>query len=445
MTINRIANTARLALAGCAFAACVLSSPAQQPARHTVDLTVVKPEMVGFSSERLERLHALMQQAVDQKQVAGVVTILARHGKVIDYRTYGQRDMATASPMTKAVIFRDFSMTKPVTGVAMMILYEQGKWLPSDPISKFIPEFAHLKVYKGVDADGKMIVVDPDHAPTMRELMSHTAGFTYGSFGNTPVDAMVRDQHLFASKNLQEMIDKLAKLPLLYQPGKGWTYSVSMDIEGYIVEKLSGQPLPVFMRDHIFTPLGMKDAGFYVPAGKRARFTTLYRSDAQGNLVTDPTGGGLSGDYTAEPTMASGGGGMVSTAEDYYRFAQMLANRGELDGKRILAPATVKLMSSNHVPLSLLTGEFGIGLQTLRPGFGYGYNCAVVFDPSEANLPEGKGTFFWDGAAGTWFWIDPANDVVFIGMIQRMFGPGMPNLEYLSRSVVYQALVDPAK
>ena len=149
--------------------------------------------------------------------------------------------------------------------------------------------------------------------------------------------------------------------------------------------------------------------------------------------------------YGNEPTMPSGGGGMVSTAEDYYRFAQMLADGGELNGVRILAPATVKLMSSNHLPASLLTGEFGIGSQQMRPGFGYGYDCAVVFDPPEANLPEGKGTFFWDGAAGTWFWIDPTNDVVFIGMIQRLLGPASPNLEYESRSVVYQALVDPAK
>ena len=445
MRTDRTAKIARMMMAGFVLALGIHSAHAQQPARHAVDLTAVKPETVGFSSARLENLHALMQQAVDQKQIAGIVTILARHGKVVDYRTYGQRDMASGAPMTQDAIFRDFSMTKPVTGVAMMILYEQGKWLPSDPIAKFIPEFAHLKVFKGVDADGKMILVDPDQAPTMRELMTHTAGFTYGIFGSAPVDAMYRDQHVLGSKNLQEMIDKLAKIPLLYQPGKGWTYSVSMDIEGYIVEKLSGQPLPVFMRDHIFTPLGMKDAGFYVPEAKRKRFTTLYRSDAQGNLISDATGPGSSGDYAAEPTMPSGGGGMVSTAEDYYRFAQMLANGGELDGKRILAPATVKLMSSNHVPASLLTGEFSIGLQVLRPGFGYGYNCAVVFDPPEANLPEGKGTFFWDGAAGTWFWIDPANDVVFIGMIQRMLGPASPNLEYQSRSVVYQALVDPAR
>src|SRR6202034_348854 len=298
--------------------------PGKQKAAN-IDLTVVKPESVGFSSERLERLHALMQEAVDKKYQAGMVTILARHGKVVDYRAYGERDLASHAPMTRATIFRDYSMTKPVTAVAMMILYEEGKWLPSDPISKFIPEFAHLKVYNGVDADGKMILVDPDHTPTMRELMSHTAGFTYGFFGDTPVDKMYLQADLLGSKNLQEFIDKLAKLPLLYQPGKGWTYSVSMDIEGYIVEKLSGQSLPDFDRDHIFKPLGMKDAGFYVPADKVNRFAALYTMGDDGVLVPNETGGtNVARNFTAPPTLASGGGGVVSTAEDYYRFAQML-------------------------------------------------------------------------------------------------------------------------
>ncbi len=450
MQTNHIELTARVALLCIALGLGVQptlaqQTRAQQSARHTLDLTVVKPETVGFSPERLEQLHALMQNAVDQKQIAGIVTILARHGKVVDYRAYGQRDMASGAPMTKDVIFRDFSMTKPVTGVAMMILYEQGKWLPSDPIAKYIPEFAHLKVFKGQGADGKMILVDPDHPPTMRELMTHTAGFTYGFFGDTPVDKIYREQNLLASKNLQDFIEKLAKIPLLYQPGKGWTYSMSMDIEGYIVEKLSGQSLSDFMRDHIYQPLGMRDAGFFVPADKRSRFTTLYRTAPNGELLADPSASRRSGDYDVQPPMPSGGGGMVSTAEDYYRFAQMLSNGGELNGKRILAPATVKLMTSNHVPAELLTGQFGIGYQVMRPGFGYGYNCAVVFDPPEANLPDGKGEFFWDGAAGTWFWVDPANDVVFVGMIQRMLGPASPNLEYESRSTVYGALVDPAK
>ena len=442
MSIHRHAETISTLLALLTLALC--TAPAQQPAGHALDLTLNKPEAVGFSSERLERLHALLQQEVDQKQIAGIVTILARHGKVIDYRTYGQRDLASGAPMNKDAIFRDYSMTKPATAVAMMILYEEGKWLPSDPIAKFIPEFEHLKVFKGFDTWGKMILADPDHAPTMRELMSHTAGFTYG-FGASPIDAMYRDQHVLGSKNLQEMIDKLARIPLVYQPGKGWVYSVSMDIEGYIVEKLSGQPLPVFMHDHIFAPLGMKDAGFYVPAEKRSRFATNYRPDEQGQLVVAAPTSGLPNDYASEPTMPSGGGGMVSTAEDYYRFIQMLANGGELDGKRILAPATVKLMTSNHVPASLLTGEFGGGMHVMRPGFGYGFNCAVVYDPPEANLPDGKGTFLWDGAAGTWFWVDPTNDIVFVAMIQRMASPDNHHIEYLSHSVVDQALVDPAK
>jgi len=419
--------------------------PAPEASRRTLDLTPVKPETEGFSPERLERLHALMQQTVDQKQIAGIVTILARHGKVVDYRTYGVSDLASGKPIRKDAIFRDFSMTKPVTGVAMMMLYEQGKWLPSDPISKYVPEFAHLKVYNGTDADGKMILVDPDHPPTMRELMSHTAGFTYGFFGDTPVDKMYRDANLLASKNLQEFIEKLAAIPLLYQPGKGWTYSMSMDVEGYIVEKLSGQSLPDFFHDHIFDPLGMRDAGFYVPAGKRDRFVTLYRTGPNGELVADASASHRTGDYDVQPPMPSGGGGMVSTAEDYYRFATMLLNQGELNGHRLLAPSTVKLMTSNHVPAELLTGKYGIGYQVMRPGFGYGYNGAVVFDPSEANLSDGKGEFFWDGAAGTWFWVDPTNDVVFIGMIQRMLGPLSPNLEYESRSIVYGALVDPGK
>jgi CubicO group peptidase (beta-lactamase class C family) len=422
------------------------ASIAQQPPaipQHALDMTVAKPETVGFSSERLERLHALMRQTIDGKELSGAVTILARHGKVVDYWVYGQRDMASGVPMTKDAIFRDFSMTKPVTGVAMMILYEQGKWLPSDPIAKFVPEFAHLKVYKGADSSGNTILTDPDHPPTMRELMSHTAGFTYGFFGDTPVDHMYRDANLFQSKNLKEFIDKLAAIPLAYQPGKGWTYSMSMDVEGYIVEKLSGQSLPDFMHDQIFAPLGMKDAGFYVPAEKRNRFVTLYTSDDQGKMVPDSKSFG--GTYAEQPGMASGGGGMVSTAEDYYRFAQMLANGGELDGKRILAPSSVHLMASNHVPVELLTGQYGIGNAVMRPGFGYGYNGAVEFDPQQANLPDGKGTYQWDGAAGTWFWIDPTNDVVFVGMIQRTLGKYSPNVEYESRAVVYQALVDPSK
>jgi CubicO group peptidase (beta-lactamase class C family) len=336
-------------------------------------------------------------------------------------------------------------MTKPVTAVAMMLLYEQGKWLPTDPIAKYILEFAQLKVLKSVDSSGQMVLEDSAHAPTMQQLMSHTAGFTYGFFGDTPVDKAYQAAGVMQSDSLQGMIDKLAKLPLLYQPGTRWVYSLSMDVQGYIIEKMSGQPLPEFMERNIFTPLGMKDSGFFVPADKRSRFATMYRGDEKGQMVTDPPGRGFGGEYDKQPTMPSGGGGLVTTALDYYRFAQMLGNNGQLNGVRVLSPASVRLMSANHLPPQLLSGEFGIGRQVMRPGFGYGYNCAVVYDPPLANLPDGKGTFFWDGAAGTWFWVDPANDLVFVGMIQRLAGPDLPNVQYQSRAAVYQALLDPGK
>lgn len=403
----------------------------------------VAPESVGFSSERLERLHSFIQNVVDAKELSGAVTILARHGKIVDYRTYGVQDFASGVPMSKETIFRDYSMTKPVTGVAMLILYEEGKWLPSDPISKFIPEFANLKVFGGLDATGKMILVTPDHAPTMHELMTHTAGFSYGD-GDGPVDALYQKLNIRYAPTSKQMIDGLAQVPLNYQPGTKWRYSLSMDIQGYIIEKITGQPLADFMHDQIFAPLGMRDAGFYVPADKRARLATLYDNDGHDGLRPDTTNGSGHGDFLTPPTRASGGGGLVSTAEDYYRFAQMLGNSGELGGVRILAPSTVRLMDTNHLPPSLLTGEFHVGSQTMRTGLGYGYDCAVAYDPQAADMPDGKNTFFWDGAASTWYWVDPTNDIVFVGMIQRL-GGGKPNMEYSTRQLVYQALVDPSK
>jgi CubicO group peptidase (beta-lactamase class C family) len=415
---------------------------AQQPKSESPDLTVSKPETLGFSSERLERLHAAIQEQVDQKHLAGVVTLLSRHEKVVEFRTYGKKDLATNTPMTKDTIFRIFSMTKPITGVAMMMLYEEGKWKPSDPVSKFIPEFAHLKVFKGIDSDGKVILEEPVHPPTMHELMTHTAGFTYGLFGNTPVDKMYQAEHVGLSKSLQEMITKLSNLPLLYQPGSRWVYSVSMDIQGYIIEKLSGQSLPDFMQKRIFGPLGMKDTGFSVPKEKWNRFATVYKQDEKGELV-ETNAAELGVDYTA-PTLPSGGGGLVSTAQDYLRFAQMLLNAGELDGVRILAPSTVQLMTANHLAPSLMTGEFRIGPEVIRPGKGYGYDLGVFSEPLQADEMVGKGTFFWNGAADTWFWVDPSNDLIFIGMTQWMLGPtDYLWMQFLSRPLVYQALLKP--
>jgi CubicO group peptidase (beta-lactamase class C family) len=443
MKSSPLSRSARSLLAALLLFALAHPLQAQHGRKRAAAPVASTPEALGFSSERLQRLHAIMQQQIDQKQLAGVVTILARHGKVVEEKTYGKKDIATGAPMTRDTIFRIFSMTKPVTGVAMMILYEEGKWRPSDPISKYIPEFAHLKVFKGVDDSGKMILEDPVHPPTMHELMTHTAGFTYGFFGHTPVDQMYMEQQVLGSQSLQEMIDKLAKTPLLYQPGTRWVYSVSMDIQGYIVEKLSGQSLPDFMQQRIFAPLGMKDSGFFVPENKRNRFATLYTGNSNGELVPAATNNGPPTDYAAQPGMASAGGGMVSTAQDYLRFAQMLLNGGELDGVRILAPATVQLMTANHLAPSLMTGEFSIGSAVMRPGLGWGYDCAVFTDPLQADEIVGRGTFFWLGAADTWFWVDPTNDLIFIGMTQRRIGPGNPNVEALSQPPVYQALVKP--
>jgi CubicO group peptidase (beta-lactamase class C family) len=443
MKTTRLSRFALSLLAGLLLVAGEPQAQAQQANRKAPDLAGNKPEALGFSSQRLERLHAAMQREVDQRQLAGIVTILARHGKVVEEKTYGKKDIASGAPMTRDTIFRIFSTTKPVTGVAMMILYEEGKWHPSDPVSRYIPEFPHLKVFKGMDQSGKMILEDPVHPPTMRELMNHTAGFTYGVFGDSPIDKMYLSQQVLQSRSLQDMIDKLAKIPLLYQPGTRWVYSVAMDIQGYIVEKLSGQSLPDFMQQRIFGPLGMKDTGFFVPKEKRNRFATLYAADPKGELVATATDGRLPTDYASQPSMPSGGGGLTSTAQDYLRFAQMLLNGGELDGVRILAPATVQLMTSNHLAPSLMTGEFSIGPEVMRPGMGWGYDCAVFPDPLAANEVVGRGTFFWLGAADTWFWVDPTNDLIFVGMTQRMIGPGVPNVEAMSRPAVYQALLKP--
>lgn len=411
-------------------------------AQQSEGFVMASPQSEGFSAQRLKHLDAAMEGVVNRHEIAGVVYMLARHGKVVDFKAYGKKDAATGAPMAKDTIFRIFSMSKPITSTAMMILYEEGKWNPEAPISDYIPEFANLKVFKSVAQDGRIRVEDCVHPPTMRELMTHTAGFTYG-FTDTPVDRLYREQHVLGSDSLQDMIDKLAKIPLLYQPGTRWVYSLSVDIEGYLVQKLSGMSFPDFLRTHIFEPLDMKDTGFYVPKPKWNRLATLYVSTKAGGFA--PYTGGAMDEFRKPPSAPSGGGGLVSTAHDYMRFAQMLLNGGELDGVRILGPATVKLMTSNHLRASLMDGRFSIGIQHMRPGFGYGYDVAVFTNPALADNPVGKSTFLWDGAAGTWFWDDPQYDIVMVGMIQRMGDLARPNMEELSRATVYQALVNPSK
>ena len=395
------------------------------------------PESVGFAPGMPAAMDAAMQGLIDQKQLAGIVTLVARKGKVVQHKAYGFQNLETQAPMRTDTIARIYSMTKPIAGVAMMILFEEGKWKPSDPIAKHIPEFKNLKVYAG-EKDGAPVLEDPVHPPTMGELMSHTAGFTYGLFGNTPVDQIYRKDNPLAAPSLQGMIDRLATMPLLYQPGTRWVYSVSVDIQGYLVEKLSGKTFPEFLRTRLFEPLGMVDTGFYVPAEKHTRVSTIYAYDKAKNGLAPAPGEVL---VTSMPGLPSGGGGLYSTAADYFRFAQMLLNGGELDGKRILKKATVDMMRTNVLSEQALNSKSGIGQASFSPAQGFGYDFAVVNDPEGAKRQVGKGSYWWWGIAGTWFWIDPTNDVIGIGIIQRRGGvPGAANHEDLQRKAIYDAL-----
>jgi CubicO group peptidase (beta-lactamase class C family) len=255
------------------------------------DVPTSRPERAGMSGERLEKMTPAMQSVVDQGKYAGVVTLVARHGKVVYFDAVGKQDRESGKPMAKDSIFRIYSMTKPITGVAMMILFEQGKWQLNDPVAKFIPEFKDLQVFSGTAPDGTPILEPQSHPMTMRELMSHTAGFTYGFFGNSPVDRMQRDANVLDNSiTLEEMIRRLAKLPLNSQPGSQWQYSVAVDVQGYIVEKLSGMRFDEFLAQHIFQPLKMVDTGFHVPADKLHRLAQVYNVDKEGKLIVE-TGG----------------------------------------------------------------------------------------------------------------------------------------------------------
>jgi CubicO group peptidase (beta-lactamase class C family) len=403
-------------------------------------LATATPESVGFAPGALDKLDAGMQDLVDKKQLAGVVTLVARKGKVVQHKAYGVQSLETGAPMKLDTIARIYSMTKPITGVAMMMLHEEGKWQPSDPIAKHIPEFANLKVYAG-EKDGQPILEAPAHPPTMAELMSHSAGFTYGLFGNTPVDVIYRANNPLEAPSLQEMINRLSKMPLLYQPGTKWVYSVSVDIQGYLVEKLSGKTFPEFLRTRLFEPLGMVDTAFYVPADKLSRVATVYAYDKTkaGLTPAEPV-------VTTPPGLPSGGGGLYGTAADYYRFAQMLLNGGEFEGKRILKKSSVDMMRTNVLSEAALNSKSGIGPAQFSPAQGFGYDFAVVLDPDAAKRQVGKNSYWWWGIAGTWFWIDPTNDLLFVGIIQRRGGfPGAANHEDISRRVIAEALTQPQK
>ena len=391
------------------------------------DLGHVDPAAVGVSAERLERLDAGMQRMVDEGKLAGIVTVLARNGKVAFVDSVGVQDVESGTPMAADSIFLIYSMTKPVTAAALMMLYEEGKWQINDPVSRFIPELADLRVHAGEYADGSPVLEAAARSMTMRELLTHSGGLDYG-FDNHPVARAYRENGVLdADAPLQDMIDKLSMVPLRSQPGTEWHYSVSVDVQGYLVEKLSGQPFDEFLLDRIFEPLGMVDTAFFVPAGDLDRAARIHQAADGGELELADNEV-----RTLPPAGPSGGGGLYSTAGDYLRFMQMLANDGELGGARLLSPRSVEMMRTNH----LLPGP----LSTRPLGRGFSFGFEVVTDAAAAGEAYADGTYRWGGAAGTWFWIDPQTDLAFVGMIQHR-GRAAGEVQALSRNLVYQALV----
>jgi len=402
--------------------------------------TVARPEDAGLSRAGLDGVDAGLQAEIDKGALAGAVTLVARHGKVARRSVLGLDNIEKKTAMKTDTVFRIYSMTKPVTAVAMMILHDEGRWKPEDPIAKFLPAFKDVSVFEGLDDAERPVTEKPDHAPTMRELMTHTAGLSYGA---SPAvhDKPYREAKIWSASSLGEFAERIARVPLAYQPGTQWLYSLSMDVQGAIIEALTGMSLADFMRTRIFEPLKMVDTGFWAPPEKAKRLATLYHvSDKRGLVALEKPP--MLGDNLSPPRLASGGGGLVSTLDDYARFAQMLLNLGTLDGVRVISPEAVALMSTNHLPAWMLEAGFGIGAMQIRPGFGYGFNGAVFTDPDAAGLPVGRGTYEWDGAAGTWFWVDWANDLIFVGMIQRFVNAeGYQNAQQLTQKLLAGAIM----
>lgn len=399
-----------------------------------------RPEDAGLSAAGLDGVDAGLQAEIDKGDLAGAVTLVARHGKVARRSVLGFDSVEKKTKLRTDTVFRIFSMTKPVTAVAMMILWDKGLWKPDDPVGKFIPAFNHCTVFEGLDDAEQPVTVKADHPPTLRELLTHTAGITYGR-SDALHDRPYKDADIWGAPTLMEFAERIGRIPLAYQPGTQWLYSLSMDVQGAIIEKITGQSLADFMQEHIFGPLKMVDTGFWAPPEKVARLPKMYvRSAKRGLAELDKSP--MGGDPLSPPRLPGGGGGLLSTLDDYARFAQMLLGRGTLDGVRILSPEAVALMSQNHLPAWMLEAGFGIGAMQIRPGFGYGFNGAVFTDPEAAGIPVGRGTYEWDGAAGTWFWVDWANDLIFVGMIQRFaVTEGIANAQQLTQKLLAKAIV----
>ncbi len=392
-------------------------------------LPKAKPEKVGLSSERLERVSELFHGFVDQQQLAGAVALVARQGKVAFFKTWGRMDLAQDVPMRKDTIFRIASMTKPITSTAVMILHEEGRLFLNQPVSRYIPELAvNLQVYTGMQG-GRAQYTDQNRPISLRHLLTHTSGLTYGIFGDTPVDRAYNEARVFLP-DLDGMVQKLSGLPLLFQPGDRWNYSVSTDVLGKLIENVSGMTLDEFFEKRIFRPLGMKDSGFYISEEKIGRAATIYKpNDSQDGLEVsintrkNPL-------VTQRPKMLSGGGGLYSTAMDYLRFCQMILNGGELQGARLLSPKTVQLMSRNHV-----------GDLYAQKGYGFGLGFAVHMDQGESGLIESQGTLRWGGFFNTTFFIDPEEELIAIAMSQ-LSPHNHLNMAARFKLLVYQSIIE---
>lgn len=402
------------------------------------ELTVVAPDTVGLSPQRLERLRQVLRAHVEEGRIVGVVALIARHGKVAFFESFGLRDRETGTPMPVDAIFRIYSMTKPITSVAVMMLYEEGTFLLTDPVSKYIPGLGKLTVgVEGIDPQTGALTfstVPAEREMTIQDLLRHTSGLTYGFFGNSAVDKLyVENGVLTEDETIAETVEKLGKLPLKHQPGTNWEYSVSTDVLGRLVEVASGMPLDRFFAERLFQPLGMKDTGFYVEQEKLDRLATLYTPGEEGGLKPDDQT--RRPNVTSRPTYLSGGGGLVSTAADYLRFAQMLLNGGDLNGTRLLSRKTVELMTADH--LGTMRGPRYLP----GPGYGFGLGFAVRQEQGVAGQAGSVGEYWWAGAAGTGFWIDPLEELIGIFMIQIRPALGLPYREQF-KNLVYQAIVD---
>jgi CubicO group peptidase (beta-lactamase class C family) len=399
------------------------------PLARAKELPQVKPEAAGMSSAGLEKVTAAMQSMVDKKEIAGVVTLIARHGQIVYLEARGMSDIEAGKPMQPDTIFRFYSMSKPITTVAALLLWEEGRFQLDDPVSKYLPEFKGLRVHAGKGDE----TIAANREVTIRDLMRHTSGLTYGLFGDTAVDRLYRQNKVLdPNDNLADLVTKVSKLPLLCQPGTRFNYSVSTDVLGRLVEVVSGKPLDEFFQERIFKPLDMKDTGFFVPPEKLARFASNYGPGEKGGLKLGEAA--QHSRFAAKPKFLSGGGGLVSTARDYARFCQMLLSGGELQGTRLLKKETVAQMTVNQLPPEAT--PLSIGLP--RPGMGFGLGVSVRVGSSPFDPAAVLGEYGWGGAACTHFWIAPKHDLFAIALQQYM--PFSFRLELALKPLIYQAI-----